>query len=89
MPWETIQHTLRAILREAVEVYRRETKSLVERFIKNQLTFDACIYSLDAALVRLIPRMKSKQLNELRTVMLANNERVMEEMARRGQKTNS
>jgi len=67
-----------------VEAYRQQTKSLVERFTKNQLPFDACIYSLDAALVRFIARMKPRQLAELRAVMLANNERVMEEMARRG-----
>ena len=68
-----------------MDAYRRETKSLVTRFVKNQLPFESCISSLDAALLRVISRMKSKQLNELRSVMLANNERVMEEMARRRQ----
>jgi len=67
-----------------VDAYRRETKSLVTRFLHNKLSFESCIYSLDAALLRLIARMKAKQLNELRSVMLANNDRVMEEMARRG-----
>ena len=69
-----------------MEVYKRETKSLVERFTKNRLTFDACIYSLDACLVRFIARMKPEQLPELRAVMLANNSRVMEEMVLRGSK---
>jgi hypothetical protein len=71
-----------------VESYTRETKSLVGRFIGNQITFEACIYSLDAALVRFIARMKPKQLVELRAVMLSNNERVMEEMGRRGREDN-
>jgi hypothetical protein len=68
-----------------VEAYKRETRSLVVRFIRDQLTFEACIYSLDAALVRFIARMRPEQLAELRAEMLANNEQVMEEMARRGQ----
>ena len=70
-----------------MEAYKRETNSVVSRFVIDQITFEACIYSLDAALVRFIARMKPKQLNELRAVMLANNAQVMEEMARRGQKT--
>jgi hypothetical protein len=40
--------------------------------------------ALDAALVDLIPRMQNRQLPRLRVVMLANNEIVMKEMARRG-----
>ena len=67
-----------------MELYTRQTKALVNRFIKKQITFDACIYSLDAALVRFIARMKPDQLEGLRAVMLANNEAVMAEMARRG-----
>jgi hypothetical protein len=38
---------------------------------------------LDAALVRFIPRMKPEQLDELRVVMLENNEQVMKEMENR------
>jgi hypothetical protein len=68
-----------------MEAYGRETNSIVQRFLHNQLPFDACIYSLDAALVRFIARMKPEQLDELRAVMLANNERVMDEMTRRGE----
>jgi hypothetical protein len=75
---------LRRYTPSEVDAYRRETKSLVTRFVKNQLPFESCIYSLDAALLRLISRMRPKQLNELRSVMLGNNELVMEEMARRG-----
>jgi hypothetical protein len=67
-----------------VDVYRRETREVVRRFLENQLTFDSCIYSLDGALVRFNPRMKPGQLRELRIEMLANNEVVMKEMERRG-----
>jgi hypothetical protein len=72
---------------DVVEVYRRETREVVRRFLDNQLTFDACIYSLDAALAEFVPRMEPDQLRELRIEMLANNEVVMKEMARRSQKT--
>ena len=66
-----------------MEVYRRETREVVRRFLDNQLCFADCISALDAALARFIPRMESKQLGELRIEMLANNEVVMNEMARR------
>ena len=72
-----------------MEVYKSETKSLVARFLVNEISFEACIYSLDAALLRFIARMKPEQLPELRAVMLANNALVMEEMARRGQTAGS
>jgi hypothetical protein len=69
--------------RHLMEVYRRETKRVVNRFLHRQLSFANCIASLDAALARLIPRLRSKDLDALRAVMLANNERVMKEMERR------
>jgi hypothetical protein len=72
----------------AMEVYRRENREVVRRFLDNQLTFESCIYSLDAALARFIPRMEPEQLRELRIEMLANNEVVMNEMARRGREEN-
>lgn len=71
-----------------MEAYKQETKSVVARFILNQVTFERCIYSLDAALTRFIPRMKPEQLDELRTIMLSNNERVMKEIDRRGHEDN-
>jgi hypothetical protein len=66
-----------------MEVYKRETKAMVNRFLRHQLNFASCISGLDAALVRFIPRMHPGDLEELRAVMLANNERVMKEMENR------
>jgi len=66
-----------------VEVYERETKDVIRRFLSRKLTFPACIAALDAALAGLSPHVQPAQLNELRALMLANNNRVMEEMAHR------
>ena len=68
-----------------MEVYERETKDVIRRFLGHKLTFSACIAALDASLSRLIPEMQRAQLYELRDIMLANNEKVMNEMARRVQ----
>jgi len=66
-----------------VEVYKRETRDIVNRFIIHELSFPNCIAALDAALASFLPRLKPKELDELRTVMLANNGRVMTEMETR------
>ena len=67
-----------------MKVFKSETKRVVNRFLLRQLSFPKCIAALDAALARLIPRLRREDLDELRGVMLANNERVMKEMERRG-----
>ena len=69
-----------------MEVYERETKEVILRFLSRKLTFPACIAALDASLSRLIPEMQPGQLYELRGLMLANNDMVMDEMARRAAK---
>ena len=66
-----------------MEVYKRETEEVIRRFLARKITFPACIAALDAALARAIPHLLPIQLDELRDVMLANNAKVMEEMARR------
>jgi hypothetical protein len=66
-----------------MEVYKRETREVVRRFLLRQMTFPRCIAALDAALAALIPSLRSKDLPELRAFMLANNEKIMAEMARR------
>jgi hypothetical protein len=63
-----------------MEVYKRETRDIVNRFIIHQLSFATCISRLDTALVHFIPRLQPEQLDELRGVMLANYARVMKEM---------
>ena len=67
-----------------MKAYKSETKQVVNRFLRRQLSFPKCIAALDAALAKLIPRLRPEDLDALRAVMLANNERVMKEMERRG-----
>jgi hypothetical protein len=67
-----------------VELYKRETREVIERFLRQELSFPDCIAALDAALAELIPTLTGEQLAPLRALMLANNEIVMKEMERRG-----
>ena len=67
-----------------VEEYRRQTQQVIKRFLAHKLSFPDCIAALDAVLADLIPRLRHKDLSDLRTVMLTNNEIVMKEMERRG-----
>ena len=66
-----------------MEVYKRETRQVIRRFLLHQLGFPNCISALDAALAFLIPGIHPEELDTLRAVMLANNETVMKEMERR------
>jgi len=68
-----------------MEVYKGETQEVIRRFLLRQLSFPKCIAALDAALAGLLPRLEPQQLDEVRTLMLANNEAVMADMARRSQ----
>ncbi len=66
-----------------MEVYKQETKIVVDRFLHHRISFAKCVAALDAALAGLIPKLTSEQIAPLRAVMLANNETVMKEMERR------
>jgi hypothetical protein len=65
----------------SLEAYKLETHEIVERFLSGQTNFPACIAAMDSAFAGLIPDFDD--LGELRTVMLANNETVMQEMHKR------
>jgi hypothetical protein len=67
-----------------VEVYKKETRKVIKRFLRYETGLPQCIAALDAALADLIPRIAGKELPELRAFMLSNNETVMKEMERRG-----
>jgi hypothetical protein len=67
-----------------MEVYERETRKIVRRFLALRLSFPDCIAALDAALAGVIPALTGDQIPRLRIVMLANNEIVMKEMGKRG-----
>jgi hypothetical protein len=66
-----------------MEAYERETRAMIERFLRHEISFPDCIAALDAALADLIPRLTGEQLTPLRALMLANNDIVMKEMERR------
>ena len=67
-----------------MEEYKNETREVVNRFLRFQISFPECIAALDAALGRFIPTMPNEEIEALRAVMLANNEVVMKELERRG-----
>jgi len=69
-----------------MKVYERETRGVIRRFLRRQIAFPNCIAALDAALAGLLPRLKPEQLDQVRALMLANNETVMTEMALRSKK---
>jgi hypothetical protein len=69
-----------------MEVYRSETREVLDRFLARRLNFPSCIAALDAALAGLLPRLRPEELPALRELMLANNDVVMKEMERRGQR---
>ena len=69
-----------------MEVYKSETREVLDRFLGHRLTFPACIAALDAALAGLLPRLRPEELPALRELMLANNNVVMQEMERRAQR---
>jgi hypothetical protein len=66
-----------------MEVYKNETREIIRRFIDHRISFPECIAALDAAYAELPKELTGEQLAELRALMLANNERVMNEMERR------
>jgi hypothetical protein len=63
------------------EAYKREANETVERFLSGKTNFPGCIAALDSAFADLIPDFDD--LCELRAVMQANNETVMQEMHKR------
>jgi len=72
-----------------MEAYRSETREVVEQFLRRRIGFPECISALDAALARFVPKLTKEELPSLRVLMLANNQRVMEEMERRGSVMNA
>jgi len=76
----------RAYTSTALEVFKRETHEIVGRFLSHQLGFPDCITALHSALARLLPTLEPEQFDEVRVVLLANNDAVMDEMARRSAK---
>jgi hypothetical protein len=63
--------------------YKRETGEAIALFLDDKLSFPNCMAALEAALARLIPRVRREHYSAIRALMLENNEIVMKEMGRR------
>ena len=66
-----------------MEVYKRETEEIINRFLERQIGYHECIAALDAALTGLMPKMTPEELEAVKVQMAANHAIVMEEMERR------
>jgi CRP-like cAMP-binding protein len=67
-----------------MEVYKRETREVIRRFLGHRISFPACVAALDAAFADLMPRLTNEEFAPLRALILENNNMVMKEMERRG-----
>jgi hypothetical protein len=65
-----------------VDVYKRECREIIRRFLAKRISFPACISG--AALADVFPRMSNVDILEIREILLSNNAIVMKEMERRG-----
>jgi hypothetical protein len=66
-----------------VEVYKRETREIIRRFMSHQINHAECIAGLDAAVAALVPALTSGQIMPLRAHMQESYRIVEEEAARR------
>ena len=67
-----------------MEVYKRETREIIKRFLSRRLSFNECMAALDAALADLTSRATIEEISDLLPLRLENSEIVMKEMERRG-----
>jgi CRP/FNR family cyclic AMP-dependent transcriptional regulator len=67
-----------------MEVYRRETRRVIKRFLNRRISFADCVAALDAALADLTPRLSGQPIAPLHALILENNDIVTKEMERRG-----
>jgi hypothetical protein len=66
-----------------VEVFKQETREIIRRFRGHKLSATRCIALLDDAFLDFSSRATADQIEQLRAIVLANNEIVMAEMERR------
>lgn len=57
-----------------MEVYKAETKEILRRYLEEQITYPASVAALDAALAGVLPRMRPENLEEVQSIVRANNE---------------
>lgn len=63
-----------------MEVYRRETQKIIERFLAHRLTIDECRSALEVALIDFTRRASPNSLASLNELIAENSEIVSSEM---------
>ena len=66
-----------------MEIYRRESRKVIDRFVDHRLTFFECRAALDAVLVDLTRRAPQNQLAALSELISENGEIIRNEMEMR------
>lgn len=66
-----------------MKAYERRTRRVIELFLTQSISFTECIAALDSEFGRIITKVTGQELLAVTALTLANNETVMNEMARR------
>jgi hypothetical protein len=66
-----------------MEVYRRETEEILQRFLKGRITSRECMVGLDVAFAAAMPLISNEQMESARQIFFANMEAVQKEISRR------
>jgi hypothetical protein len=66
-----------------MEAYKHESEEFIQRFLERKISFSQCVTSLNAAFADILPRSNSRELDSLRVLLMAADDRLREEMSRR------
>ena len=66
-----------------VQTYRRPTQEVIGLFLNHSIGFPECIAALDSEFSQIITKVTGQELLTFTALALANNETVMNEMAKR------
>ncbi len=63
-----------------MEDYKAETSEILSRYLAHEISISDCVAMLNMALAGLIPSLRGDQILELRAIMVANTNTMMEEL---------
>ena len=66
-----------------MEVYKRETEEILKHFLNQEMGFPECIDALNAEFADVLTRLGGKELDSLRTLLMAYDDILTKEIARR------
>jgi hypothetical protein len=72
-----------------MEVYKHETEEIVKRFLERRITFSECKSLLNAAFADVFPRLNGQQLDSLRGLLMAREDRLTKEVSQRAREQDS